>query len=308
MTFSYTRSTGPVIGAFLTGLRDHCVLGIRGTNGKVHVPPVEYDPDTSEALSEFVQVSSIGTVTTWTWQGKPIAGQPLDIPFAWALIILDGADTALLHVVNVPSAEVMHTGMRVGIYWSDNCTGSISDIAYFLPITELTLEQSPTAVKLPPVTMITTPVDLTYTHTASAEESNFLRGLNEGKIFGGKTDAKGKVYVPPRAASPVDGRPTSEQVELPDHGIVTTYCIVNVPFLGQRIKPPYIAAYILLEGADIPFLHLVLECTPEEIHMGMKVQAVWKPEEQWGYSLENIDHFRPSGEADADYHTYKQHL
>ena len=28
-------------------------------------------------------------------------------------------------------------------------------------------------------------------------------------------------------------------------GTVTTFCIVNVPFYGQKIKPPYVAAYVL---------------------------------------------------------------
>ena len=90
--------------------------------------------------------------------------------------------------------------------------------------------------------MIVTPVHLEIDHSASYEESYYLRGLAEGKLLGGRTDANGKVYIPPRGANPTDGRPTTEQVELPDRGIVTTFCIVNVPFLGQRIKPPYIAA------------------------------------------------------------------
>jgi uncharacterized OB-fold protein len=132
--------------------------------------------------------------------------------------------------------------------------------------------------------------------------------LVEGKLIGGRTGPGAKVYIPPRGACPTDGLPTNEQVELPDKGTVTTFCVVNVPFLGQRIKPPYIAAYVLLDGADIAFLHLILECDPVEVRMGMRVEAVWKPQSEWGFTLENIDYFRPSGEPDAEYDTYKQHL
>ncbi|HET9499845.1 MAG TPA: OB-fold domain-containing protein, partial [Marmoricola sp.] len=96
--------------------------------------------------------------------------------------------------------------------------------------------------------------------------------------------------------------------ELPDTGIVTTFCIVNVPFLGQKIQPPYVSAYVLLDGADIAFLHLVLGCDASEVRMGMRVKAVWKPEEERTYSLENISHFEPTGEADADFETYRRHL
>jgi len=97
-------------------------------------------------------------------------------------------------------------------------------------------------------------------------------------------------------------------VELPDTGTVTTFCIVNVPFAGQRITPPYVAAYVLLDGADIAFLHLILGCAAEEVRMGMRVQAVWKPREEWDYTLENIQHFAPTGEPDAPYASYSHHL
>jgi len=78
--------------------------------------------------------------------------------------------------------------------------------------------------------------------------------------------------------------------------------------IGQRIKPPYVAAYVLLDGADIAFLHLVTEIDASEVRMGMRVEAVWKPREEWDLGIDNIDHFRPTGEPDADYDSYKHHL
>lgn len=305
--FDYTRSVGPTIGRFLTALRERRIVGSRGSDGRIHVPPAEYDPITFEPPTDFVDVSDAGTVTSWTWVAHPQDGQPLDRPFAFALIRLDGADTAMLHAVDAESPTQMSTGMRVHARWAEQPTGAIADIAYFVP-GEPDAPTEPLPSSEPPVTVITTPVRLQYTHTASYEESYYLRGLAEGKLIGGRTDPNGKVYIPPRGASPADGRPTTEAVELPDHGIVTTFCVVNVPFLGQRISPPYVAAYVLLDGADIAFLHLILECDPADVRMGMRVEAVWKPRDQWGHTLENIDHFRPTGEPDADYDTYKHHL
>jgi uncharacterized protein len=308
LDFDYTRSVGPVIGRFLTGLRDRRVVGVRGSDGRVFVPPQEYDPVTAQPLDEFVEVSSVGTVRSWTWVHDPLLGQPFDRPFAWALIQLDGADTSILHALDVASAKDITTGMRVRIEWSAERIGSIGDISCFVPGEDIESASQSTASDAEPVTMIVTPVHLEIDHSASYEESYYLRGLAEGKLLGGRTDANGKVYIPPRGANPTDGRPTTEQVELPDRGIVTTFCIVNVPFLGQRIKPPYIAAYVLLDGADIAFLHLILECDPTEVRMGMRVEAKWKPRDQWGQTLENIEYFRPTGEPDADYDTYKHHL
>ncbi|MEU3270775.1 Zn-ribbon domain-containing OB-fold protein [Saccharomonospora sp. NPDC006951] len=313
--FDYTRSTGPVLGRFVNALRERRILGVRGSDGRVHVPPVEYDPATAAPLTEFVEVSGEGTVVSWSWVAEPLAGQPLQRPFAFALIKLDGADTSLLHAVDAGSPEAIHTGMRVTARWAEEPVGHIRDIAYFAGANA---PEDPPPVTPPPpvaereegapVSTIVTPVHLNYQHSASPEESRYLRGLAEGKLIGQRCPACGKVYIPPRGACPTDGVPTTTEVFLPDTGIVTTFCIVNVPFLGQRIQPPYVAAYILLDGADIAFLHLVLGCEADEVRMGMRVRAAWRPREEWSTSLENIAHFEPTGEPDAPYESFAHHL
>ena len=49
LEYPYTRTTGPVLGPFLTGLRDGRILGVR-CGGRVLCPPLEYDPDTCATL------------------------------------------------------------------------------------------------------------------------------------------------------------------------------------------------------------------------------------------------------------------
>jgi uncharacterized OB-fold protein len=127
----YRRSLGPVVGAFLTGLRDGAVLGSRTAAGRVVVPPLEYDPDTGDAVDELVPVGEAGVVTAWAWVVEPLRKHPLDRPFAWVLVQLDGADTALLHALDVPSQEDVRTGMRVRIRWSEERVGHLTDIACF---------------------------------------------------------------------------------------------------------------------------------------------------------------------------------
>jgi uncharacterized protein len=308
--FDYTRSLGPVLSRFVTALRDRRVEGVRGSDGRVHVPPVEYDPVTGAPLSEPVEVAAEGTVLTWSWMPTPMEGQPLDRPFGWALVRLDGADTALLHAVDAGAPANLRTGMRVRIRWAAQTVGHITDIACFEPMDDSTPPRPdpPPAQHAGPVTMVTTPVHLHYQHSASLEESRYLRGLAQGRLLGQRCPECGKVYIPPRGACPTDGVPTEEEVELPDTGTVTTFCIVNVPFLGQRIPPPYVAAYVLLDGADIPLQHLVLGCAADEVRMGMRVRASWRPRDEWGTTLRNIDHFRPSGEPDAEFESYAEHL
>jgi uncharacterized OB-fold protein len=131
LEYSYTRSTGPVLGRFLSGLRDKKIEGIRAANGRVLVPPVETDPVTGEELDEFVQVGEVGTVTACSWLAEPRAEHPLDKPFAWALVQLDGADTGLLHAVDCGSAEKIEVGSRVEVSWRDERHGFITDIECF---------------------------------------------------------------------------------------------------------------------------------------------------------------------------------
>ncbi|GAA4690926.1 Zn-ribbon domain-containing OB-fold protein [Nocardioides nanhaiensis] len=312
VAFDYTRSTGPVLGRFLTGLRDGVVVGGRTSEGRVVVPPPEFDPVTHRAVEDFVEVADVGTVTSWTWVPEPVKGQPLDRPFAFALVLLDGADAPLLHALDAGSPDQVSTGMRVQARWAEERQGAITDILCFEPAED---SASPSATRSPesptnadPVTGVVTPVSLDYVYAASPEESAFYRGLEQGRILGQRCPACGKVYVPPRSACPSDGTPTTDEVELSETGTITTFCIVNVPFLGQRITPPYVSAYVLLDGADIAILHLILDVHADEVHMGMRVKAVWKPREEWGTTIENISHFAPTGEPDADYDTYKQHL
>ena len=135
LEYTYTRTVGPIIGRFMTGLRDGRIEGIRTASGRVVAPPIEYDPDTGESLSadDMVAVGPGGVVTTWTWVAAPRAKHPLDHPFAWALIRLDGADSGLLHVVDAGDESRMRTGMRVTAQWREERVGEINDLACFVP-------------------------------------------------------------------------------------------------------------------------------------------------------------------------------
>ena len=308
--FDYTRSLGPVLSQFMAALAERRSLGARGADGRVHAPPFEYDPVSAEPPRELVPVGPEGTVISWSWMPDPLAGQPLAEPFAWALIRLDGADTAMLHAVDADSAAVMRTGLRVRPRWAARRTGSIRDIACFepcdgpagaaeAPAQDTLPAQDIGAERTPGMTIAS--VRLRYLHTASPGESAYLRGLAAGRLLGQRCGVCGQVYVPTRGTCPADGVTMTEEVELPETGTVTTFCIVNVGYPGQRVTPPYVAAAVLLDGADIAFQHLVLGCDASEVRMGLRVRAVWG-------EAGGISHFTPTGEPDALYETYARSL
>jgi uncharacterized protein len=135
LEYTYRRSTGPVIGRFLGALKDSRIEGMRTKDGRVIVPALEYDPENGDALSEFVEVKDCGTVQSWAWVYEPRETHPLSKPFAWVMVKLDGASTAITHALEVDTPELVSTGMRVKVDWQTERMGFITDIRCFVPET-----------------------------------------------------------------------------------------------------------------------------------------------------------------------------
>ncbi len=159
-----------------------------------------------------------------------------------------------------------------------------------------------------PVLSVRTPIRLEYEFTAGRAQTRFLEAIAHKRLVGQRCPSCRKVYVPPRGSCPTCGVPTEEEVELEHRGTVTTFCVVNVPFLGQKVEIPYVTAQVLLDGADIAFMHLIQEIPVDKVRMGLRVEAVWVPDDELDRSLTSIQYFRPTGEPDADYDTYKGYL
>jgi hypothetical protein len=159
-----------------------------------------------------------------------------------------------------------------------------------------------------PVTAIVTPTRLEYDFSAGLATARFLRGMQAGRILGQRCPECSKVYVPARGSCPRCGVATQEEVEVDGKGTVTTFCVVRVPSENIELKLPYTAAHILLDGADIPFFALIQECEAADVRMGMRVEAVWAPESEWGTTFENIRYFRPIDEPDVPFDDFKEHL
>ncbi|GGU94550.1 DNA-binding protein [Streptomyces litmocidini] len=305
--FPFTRSLGPVQSAFLTGLRERTVLGVRTEAGGVLVPPVEYDPVTAAELRELVEVAPTGTVTTWAWNPEPRRGQPLETPFAWVLVRLDGADTALLHALDAPGPEAVRTGLRVRIRWAAERSGAITDIACFEPYEgdESTREREPAPHEggfEEPVTGIVAPARLDYTYSPGRAQTRYLHGLAERRTVGERCPSCAKVYVPPRGACPTCGVATTDRVEVGPRGTVTTFCIVNIKAKNLDIEVPYVYAHIALDGAGLALHGRIAGIPYDEVRMGLRVEPVWSEDGRYP------DHYRPTGETDADYDTYKELL
>ena len=209
----------------------------------------------------------------------------------------------------------MRTGMRVRARWRAERSGAITDIECFEldnPVGRTAPSNGARRIDdsdvSEPVTQIVTPVRLDFMIRPGHAMTRYLTAIESGRIVGQRCPTCAKVYVPPRGSCPTCAVPTEEEVELAHRGTVTSFCIVRVPYPGQQIKPPYVSASILLDGADIPFYHLIQEVPAEDVRMGLRVEAVWAPPEERGPTAESIRYFRPTGEPDAPYDSFKEHL
>lgn len=158
------------------------------------------------------------------------------------------------------------------------------------------------------VQSIVTPVRLEYDFTAGEAAQDFLHGLADGKLLGRKCPVDGKIYVPARGSCPEHAISLSDNVEVKDTGTVTTFCIVRIPAENLSVDPPFVAAHVLLDGADIPFFHVIHGCEPEEARMGMRVKAHWVDPAERGPTLRSIQYFEPLDEPDATFESFREHL
>lgn len=151
-----------------------------------------------------------------------------------------------------------------------------------------------------PVRAVRTPIRLTYTYTPGRALSAYLRAMADKRILGDVCPVTGQVFVPPRGVSPVAGVATTELVELADTGYVESFNVTRVPIATRPdLEPPYVSAWIVLDGASVGFLGLVTGVEPEAVRMGMRVRARWKPDDQLEASATNILGWEPTGEPDV---------
>jgi uncharacterized protein len=318
LEYPYTRTTGPVVGPFLTGVRDGKLLGNR-CGDRVLFPPLEYDPDTGASLDpDFVEVGPGGTVGAWTWVASPTRKHPFSHPFAFALITLDGADTAFVHAIDAGSIDQMSTGMRVAAQYRDERRGAITDV-YFVP--EAAAKKQKITKGDEPVTITEHLIGVNLREPMFPHRVRFAKGLLEGRIIGQKSSVSGKVYVPGRGYDNLERVLLTEadEVVVSDAGAVTSFTVITpVQYYGQKETEPYIRCSIILDGADSPIIGVDIRDIPvDQFRIGMRLKAVWRPaaersvaevDNRWGAVWEDvIERWEPTGEPDVPFEQLSEH-
>jgi uncharacterized OB-fold protein len=305
--FPYKRSLGPVLGAFMTALTEQRIIGIR-SGTRVIVPPLEWDPETAEELAhDFVDVGPAGTVTSWSWVEKPTTQHPLDRPFAFALVQLDGADTAIMHAVDAGSIDAMATGMRVAPRWKAKRKGHITDIDAFVPGEQPMVAGDDEGPAAEPVTMMEYDAAITYNTPVTPNVERAEKATDEGRFLGLRCPVCARTYTGGKGYCPVDAvelTPENE-IDLPQIGTVTNYTIITpVQYPGQTETEPFARVHVWLDGTDVVLGYQPLLDTPnDDVRIGMRVAAMWASDvekaDNDARAESNLVGWMPTGEPDV---------
>jgi len=95
-------------------------------------------------------------------------------------------------------------------------------------------------------------------------------------------------------------RPTDTWTYIRDTGTIETYSVSYLDTDAKRISEPILVGVVSLDGASpkMGMMHFFGEMTKDEIRIGMRVRAVWRPPEERKGSVLDIRYFRPLREGE----------
>ncbi len=136
---------------------------------------------------------------------------------------------------------------------------------------------------------------LTGRYTYGVAGERFFRELKEnGRFFGTRCTACDVVYVPPRLYCLRCFAPLEEWVEVPSTGTVHTFTVVHQDLDEAPLPTPEVIAFVQIDGCDGGLVHRLGEVAPEDVYIGMSVEAVLKPTAERQGGLTDIAYFRPT--------------
>ncbi len=126
-----------------------------------------------------------------------------------------------------------------------------------------------------------------------AGEKFFIEIKDNERILGAKCKRCGDIYVPPRLYCEKCFAKLAEWVELGTKGVVHTFTVAYVDVNGAKLKHPITYALIKFHGAKGGLVHRLGEVEPHEVQMGMRVEAVFKPQSERTANINDIKYFKP---------------
>jgi uncharacterized OB-fold protein len=134
-----------------------------------------------------------------------------------------------------------------------------------------------------------------YYSAGIAGERFFVALRDEGKIVGTHCAACNLTYVPPRMYCEHCFAELSEKnlKDMGKRGCVVAFTVAHYDKSGNRLDPPESFALISFGTRTTPLLHKLGEVEPENICVGLEVEAVLKPKKERKGKITDILYFKP---------------
>jgi uncharacterized OB-fold protein len=137
------------------------------------------------------------------------------------------------------------------------------------------------------------PIESLYTVGIAGEK--FFRAIkDQGVIMGTVCTECNLTYVPPMMYCERCFAELEDWIEVGTEGTVYTYTVLGVSLEDSPLEEPEIFAFIKIEGVHGGLVHRLGEVEPEEVEIGVAVEAVFKPQEEREGSILDIKYFKPA--------------
>ncbi len=139
-----------------------------------------------------------------------------------------------------------------------------------------------------------------YAWSAGEAMSRFLAELQDGRLIARTCRSCKRILFPPRMFCEECFLPTDRWTYIQDTGTIETFSVSYLDTDAKRIPDPILVGVISLDGASpkMGMMHYFGEMTKDEIRIGMRVKAVWKPWEERRGSVLDIKYFAPLREGE----------
>jgi uncharacterized OB-fold protein len=137
-------------------------------------------------------------------------------------------------------------------------------------------------------------IPLESEYTAGIAGERFFRNLKDKGVLSATVCHTCEItYLPPSTYCERCFSELDDWVEVPSSGMVETYTIMTHSLEGEPLTEPQVIALIRMDGVHGGLVHRLGEIDPEDVEIGLPVEAILKPPEEREGSILDIKYFKP---------------
>lgn len=285
ISLPYTLTPGGAAGTFLAEMKNRRIVGSRFPNGEIVAPAQDFSASDGEPMESFIEAPQTGEIRAFTRVDGNII----------AFIRLDGCDNEFPHRI-LGKLDDVRIGTRVRAEWDDGVEDSILAIKGFALAPDA--EKGTVSDLSDPeeaIGSLNYSMALPYEHAYGPYYGRMFDEIKGfGRVMGVRVSGGDAALLPPREIDDITHKPTGTWKTCANTGTIRGCSIINMEFIGQTQKPPYVYAEIVLDGASTRLIHVIeiddVEYAKKNIGPGTRVRAIWTDGERKG-SMADIERF-----------------